>query len=408
MIALHRIAARNFKSLHDVDVELGALSVLVGPNGAGKSNFLDLIQFLGDSVRSDLEPAVAIRGGFEDLYFRGETSGPIKIDLTAEVTSHASSTAQDEYSLDFTVGSVPLRGRSERYRFLRRTESFKFKRTRGRGRRIEIKGRRAQFLDESSGSNPEVLKSHELGLRGDALGLAALPRLSDAEGGSEIRKIADMFAHFRVFDVDVAAARLPSAIDKVPVLRDDASNLAAFLLYLSEDLDFFESLVADAKAMIPGLEGLEFVPVGGASEGVAVMLREIGLKGLTALGHASYGTVRTLALLALLYDPSPPLLTCVEELDHGLHPYVFDRLIDRVRDASAHTQFLIATHSPALVNRLDASELIVCERDIETGATRLPAIDPAMVRQMEEATERELGLGELWFTGTLGGVPHGA
>jgi predicted ATPase len=100
------------------------------------------------------------------------------------------------------------------------------------------------------------------------------------------------------------------------------------------------------------------------------------------------------------------LLTCVEELDHGFHPYVFDRLVERLREASERTQFLIATHSPTLVNRLRADELIVCERDPQTGASRIPAIDSEKVRAMEQRAQGRLRLGELWFTGSLGGIPR--
>jgi predicted ATPase len=128
------------------------------------------------------------------------------------------------------------------------------------------------------------------------------------------------------------------------------------------------------------------------------------LRGATPLADASFGTIRALALLAMLYDPDPPLLTCVEEIDHGLHPHVFDRLVELLRIASRRTQFLIATHSPALVNRLNPSELIVCERDEGTGLARIPAIDPRLVENAYESDG--YGLGELWFSGTLGGVPR--
>ena len=85
----------------------------------------------------------------------------------------------------------------------------------------------------------------------------------------------------------------------------------------------------------------------------------------------------------------------------GLSP--LDRIVERLRSASERTQLLLATHSPTLVNRLAPEELIICERDPDTGASLIPAIDPSEVRSI--AAEDELGLGELWFTGTLGGVP---
>ena len=157
--------------------------------------------------------------------------------------------------------------------------------------------------------------------------------------------------------------------------------------------------------MIPGLEYIDFEHIGGSSEAVAIKLVERGLRDATDLADASYGTIRVLALLAALYDPSPPLLTCIEEVDHGLHPYIFDRLVERLREASARTQFLIATHSPALVNRLRPEELIVCERD-KFGASRIPAISTQLIRQKTDQFNGQLRLGEIWFSGTLGGVPR--
>ncbi len=66
-------------------------------------------------------------------------------------------------------------------------------------------------------------------------------------------------------------------------------------------------------------------------------------RGTTPLASASFGTIRALALLAMLHDPDPPKLTCVEEVDHGLHPYALDRIVERLRDASTRTQVLAAT-----------------------------------------------------------------
>jgi predicted ATPase len=218
--------------------------------------------------------------------------------------------------------------------------------------------------------------------------------------------MAELFSTFRVFDVDTRAARQPSTVATSPTLQADASNLAAFLRSLSQDEESFERLQEDARAIVPGLKRIHFRQIGGAEEAVAVELEESGLKGRTTLADASFGTVRALALLALVYDPNPPLLTCVEEIDHGFHPYVFDRLVERLRWASERTQFLIATHSPTLVNRLSADELIVCERDPRTGESRIPAVDPKDVRAMEKRAEGRLRLGELWFTGSLGGVPR--
>ncbi len=399
---LLELSVRNYKSLRDVSVRLGPLNVLVGPNASGKSNLLDVIQFLGDSVREDLGPALEKRGDLARVYFRGETKGPLRIHVKANVTSHSHKDAPDEYTLSIT-GMLKYDPKIGGVAFARRNEQFTFKRFKGRGRRITIDGAKVLMI-ETQGER--TTKRSGPSLRRDSLGLSTLPRLSPSQGGNEVRKVAELFSTFRVFDVDTRAARQPSAVASNPTLQADASNLAAFLRYLSQDEESFERLQEDARAIVPGLEHIRFRQLGGAAEAVAVELKESGLRKSTTLAEASFGTVRALALLALLYDPNPPSLTCVEEIDHGLHPYVFDRLVERLRWASERTQFLIATHSPTLVNRLRADELIICERDPRTGESRIPAADPADVRAMEKRAKDRMGLGELWFTGSLGGVPR--
>jgi predicted ATPase len=118
------------------------------------------------------------------------------------------------------------------------------------------------------------------------------------------------------------------------------------------------------------------------------------------LADASYGTVRLLGLLALLHDSNPPALTCIEEIDHGLHSQALDLLVERLREASERSQYIVATHSPALVDRLRPEEFVVCERD-DRGASLIPAIDTDQVRRIVAASEG-LSLGELWFAGALG------
>ncbi|ROT32651.1 hypothetical protein EF879_05395 [Micromonospora sp. HM5-17] len=288
-----------------------------------------------------------------------------------------------------TFSPGPLSGvgrgaRSSRPRspVLRRAESFLFERVAGPGRRIEIKGSKIIFDVDG--------KESSASLREGSLGLSTLPKLSPEDGGEQVEALANLFASFRVFDVDVAAARRPSTQPLSPRFDNNAANLAAFLAYVANHHpDRFAALVADARRFIPGLEDLDFETIGGAGEGTVLTLIERGLPGSTTLQEASYGSIRALALLALLYDPAPPRLTCIEEIDHGLHPHVLDRLVELLREASERTQFLIATHSPPLVNRLRPAEPIVCERG-EDAASRIPAIEPELVRQMEAELHGEI------------------
>ncbi|MFH8616694.1 AAA family ATPase [Streptomyces sp. NPDC017979] len=397
LLELH---VENFRSLRDVTIPLGPLTVLVGPNGVGKSNVLKVFDFLAAIIRTDLQPALDERGGFDEVGFWGGDKPPTSmvIRLKADWTTHASAKAPDEYSLTIRRRSVP--GKRDSYT-LSRQESFTFKRTQGRGRRITISGDAARVVNERAGRESD---GGSFGIQRLSSGLSTLPRLGRSDGGEEVARVAERLSSFRVFDVDVTAARQPTRLRSIRAGRLDshAENLAAFLVQLSTDEKRWEHLTQDARHILPQLESIEFEQVGGYSaDRLAVVLHERGLRRATPLADASFGTVRLLGLLAMLYDPKPPALTCVEEIDHGLHPQALELIVERMREASKRTQFIVATHSPALVDRLKPNEFIVCDRE-DDGASVIPALSTAEIEEIVAETGDQ-PLGELWFSGVLGG-----
>jgi predicted ATPase len=396
---LMALEVENYRSLRRINLSLAPLNVLVGPNGSGKTNLLEVFRFLADVINTDLEPALDGRGGYDRVVFLGGDRVPaaIRIKLRATWSTHSSASAPDEYEI-----RIERRSRGAGAWSLSRKETFQFKRTQGRGRRISVSGEKASIvqIDKDRNESPE----RTFGIRRLSSGLSTLPRLSDDAGGTEVAAFAERLASFRVFDVNVDAARRPSRFPRDPqeTLHYDASNLSAFLLALhGNDTRSWRRLVEDAVDVLPQLEDIGFDYPSGPAREVVVVLHERGLRGVTQLADASYGTIRLLGLLALLYDPDPPALTCVEEIDHGLHPQALELLVERLREASERSQFLIATHSPALADRLKPEELIICERRAD-GSSAIPALSLDRVHEIVAASE-DLPLGELWFSGALGG-----
>jgi predicted ATPase len=238
--------------------------------------------------------------GFNEVAFWGGDRPPqsIHINLKATWTTHSSTTAPDVYALRIEQRS----GRA-----LSRRETFQFKRTQGRGRRITISGQKVNVV--GIGKDQAESTEREIGIRSLSSGLSTLPRLSDEEGGVEVRTVAARLASFRVFDVRVDAARQPARFPRNSreVLDDDAANLAAFLLTLrSRDESAWQRLVADAREVLPQLTGMDFDYPSGPAREVVVVLREQGLRRPTQLADASYGTIRLLGFAGSAVRPRAP------------------------------------------------------------------------------------------------------
>lgn len=389
-----RLRARGFRSLVSVNLPLRPMTVLVGSNGSGKTNILSVLKFLSATVRFDLTDTVGAWGGFDHIKSHSERNrlSRVSLGLVGHLTRYASLNAPDEYQLNF--GLTPNGN-------LQRRESFSFKRTKGQGRRITVSGSKVEFATDDKHEAPDDVR--ELAST-QATGLATLPDWSDKEGGEGIRQLARFLSRIRILEPDVRQARMPARMTSGN-LADDAGNLASALLNLStEDPDSFQILVDETKYCLPGLDAIEFQSIGGPGQAVMVVLRERGVRSPIELADASFGTVRLLALLTALHEPDQPPLTAIEEADHGLHPYALDLLVERMRAASRRTQLLVTTHAPTLVNRLRPRELVVCGRDPETGASIIPLVPSRELARLEE--DSELGLGELWFGGALGGIPN--
>ena len=113
----------------------------------------------------------------------------------------------------------------------------------------------------------------------------------------------------------------------------------------------------------------------------------------------SDGTLRYLCLLAILCDPEPPPLICIEEPELGLHPDILPKLGDLLRAASQRTQIIVTTHSDILVDTMTETPdaVVVCTRT--QGQTIMERLNTA---DLAEWLKR-YRLGQLWTKGEIGG-----
>jgi len=82
---IKRIRIQNFRSLVDVTVDLGELTVLIGRSGTGKSNFVHALRFLRDSLNSR-SPQFDPFGGREKVLHPKYQDHALRFEATLTIT----------------------------------------------------------------------------------------------------------------------------------------------------------------------------------------------------------------------------------------------------------------------------------------------------------------------------------
>jgi predicted ATPase len=177
-------------------------------------------------------------------------------------------------------------------------------------------------------------------------------------------------------------------------LLEDASNLYLILNNLQGKP---RAAIQDKLVRLFEDAGQYMIKVSGGT--IQLYLAENMWKSPTPATRLSDGTLRYLALLAILCHPSPPPLICIEEPELGIHPDVILDIAELLKEASKRTQLIVTTHSQTLVSAFDdmPSAVVVAEKD-ERG-TKLKRLETERMKAWLE----KYTLGELWESGEIGG-----
>lgn len=365
---------------------LGSLNVLIGPNGSGKSNFIEALTVLR-AAPGDIRSVIRRGGGVGEWIWKG---------------APAEQAACIDLVIDNPLGVLPLRHviafRSESQAFHLHDERIENERP------FESWQREAYFYYRYQHRRPVLnLKGGvERSLQRESIesDQSILGQRRDPDTYPEISYLADVYQKIRIYREWVfgrnTVFREPQQADmRNDRLDEDFSNLGLFLNRLRRNPKAKNAMLTALRDLYQGLDDFDVSIEGGT---VQVFFTE-GDFTIPAT-RLSDGTIRYLCLVAILCDPDPAPVICIEEPELGLHPDIIPKVADLLVAASERTQLIVTTHSDILVDALTErpEAVIVCEK--HAGQTLMQRLDPQDLKQWLQTYR----LGELWTRGHLGGT----
>ena len=388
---LERIQLKNLLSFgpDTEEFELRPLNVLIGPNGSGKSNFIEAIGLL-HAAPTDLARPMRTGRGVADWIWQGEPQAD-----SARIEAVVNPTGQQalHYSVEFGKRDKRFAVIDERLvRANQHDPTMYFETTYGKTS-LGIGGTRPrehpchgfykpmEFPTETSKSVLAQIKDPNLYPELTCLG-QHLERISLYREWTFGRK--NIVRSLQMADLSTAN------------LAEDNSNLGLVLNRLSRNYKVRARMVAALRDLYK--EASDF-QVYIESNTVEVLIQEREGVATIPATRLSDGTIRYLSLLAILCDPNPPPLVCIEEPEVGLHPDILPGLAELLVEASERCQLVVTTHSDVLVDSLtdNPESIVVCEK--ENGQTQPMRLSASSLEHWLE----KYRLGELWCSGEIGG-----
>ena len=390
---MHRIKLQNILSFGpDVQVlELAPLNVLIGPNGSGKSNLLEVIGLL-QAAPNDLTSPIR-QGGGDNWMWHGESADNIQWSQIEVVIGRFFDGQLLRYSLSFDPFLITTPFVAEEIVEVLPNE--------------EGTGSPERYLERRSGAATLAVRDafgktirRELSATDIKVDQSILAQFKDPVQYRELMLLGRGFTGIHLYRQwsfgRNTPPRLPQRAD-LPnhALAEDGHNLGMVLNRLERDPKAKPKLLTELRRLYHGIEDY-YVQVEAGS--VQVFLKEGSIP--IPATRLSDGTLRYLCLLAILCQPNPPPLVCIEEPELGLHPDILPSLADLLRETSERCQLIVTTHSDVLVDALTETpeSVVVCEK--ENGQTTLKRLNKDDLSHWLE----KYHLGELWTSGEIGGT----
>lgn len=358
---IRTIAVQGYRSLRDLTLPLGQLSLITGANGSGKSSVYRSLRLLADAALNSVVASLAQEGGLPLTFWagpetiaRGVRQGTYAVEplKNRKVASLKLGFGGDVFGHSIDLGYPPPPPPATLFELDPHVKRECIWQGPVYRKASALVDRRNNFvwLATTRDEEPVMLSQHLADT--DSM----LASVADPQRAPEMLAVREAVRGWRFYDHFRTDSGSPARAAQVgtftPVLHHDGSNLAAALQTILE-IRPDEALTTTIEDAFPGSQ-LSVEVQNGRFE---VLLRQHGLLRPLSAAELSDGTLRYLLWAAALLTPRPPELMVLNEPETSLHPDLLPALSRLILAAAKSTQIIVVSHAPLLIEELKTSHL---------------------------------------------------
>src|SRR5580692_7798476 len=360
-LMIRTVAVQGYRSLRDLSLPLGQLSVITGANGSGKSSVYRSLRLLADAALNAVVASLAREGGLPSTFWagletisRGVREGIYEVQPLAKrkVASLKLGFGGDTFGYSIDLGYPPPPPPATMFGLDPHVKRECVWHGPVYRKASALVDRRNNFvwIATTRDEEPVMLTQHLSDTDSMLASIADPLRAPEMLAVRESVRGWRFYDHFRT-DSD-ALARTAQIGTFTPVLHHDGSNLAAALQTILE-IRSDEALATTVEDAFPGSR-LSIDAQNGRFE---LLLHQHGLLRPLSAAELSDGTLRYLLWTAALLTPRPPELMVLNEPETSLHPDLLPALARLILAAALQTQIVVVSHAQALIEALAMAPL---------------------------------------------------
>jgi len=355
---IETLAVSGYRSLRNLVLPLGQLTLVTGANGSGKSSVYRSLRLLADAASNAVVSSLAREGGLPSTLWAGPETiaravrrGDYGIQPTAprKTVSLKLGFSGNTYGYAIDLGYPPPPPPKTAFNLdpCIKRECIWHGGVYRRASALVDRHNGLVCLSAQRQKDPIILTKNLS--PGDGM----LASIADPQRAPETLLLRDSIRAWRFYEgfrTDFASpVRIPQIGTFTPVLSNDGTDLPAAIQTILEigDSESLERAVYDA---FPGSRVIISVITGRFE----VSLQQHGLLRPLSAAELSDGTLRFLLWTAALLTPRPPQLMVLNEPETSLHPDLLPALARLIGSSSERSQIVVVSHSQPLIDALES------------------------------------------------------